>query len=91
MRIRSIFGYRSTLMPENRDTHKIQENLAQFTYSSDKKRNLNSLCPNWKDTKCSSNRKKLISKTSFHLLFCLLTSQEIADTLEKPFLKKFRS
>lgn len=58
MRIRSIFGYSSTLMPENRDTHKIQEKLAQFTYSRDKKRNLNCPCPNWKDTKCSSNCKK---------------------------------
>lgn len=85
MRIRSIFGYSSTLTPENRDTHKIQENLAQFTYSRDKKRNLNCLCSNWKDTKCSSNCKKLTSKTSFHLLVCLLTSQEIADTLKKPY------
>lgn len=39
---------------EQRHIHKIKQNLAQFTYSRDKKRNLDCLCPNFKDTNCSN-------------------------------------
>lgn len=92
IRIRSILGYSPTVIPSNRKKYIKSSRiwLSLLTVEIKKTNHLDCLCPNCKDTKCSSNCKILTSETSFYLLFCFFNTSRDSRHFKKAFLKKIQ-